>query len=190
VGRCFAAILAGIRKQDALEWVVKHLDATTIRTTIETCEPAFDVIEHVRSQIVSSFLLLFSGNARQDLSEFVITDLGLVTYERFEIDRETRPFSDRRAVVAMRAYYDAAGRLAELWIVHDAPGLLAPAEECGAVEFPASLLHRRDRLLNAIARQLEREGLPDDAASLYETTRYPPSRERRTAVPKARVAVP
>lgn len=182
----FPEVPAGIRKQEAVDWVAEHLDPATIRATIEAAEPAFDVIEILRTEIVSTCLLLFFGNARQDLSEFVITDLGLVTYERYDIDGEMRPFTDRQSVDAVLAYYDAAERLAELSKEHDAAGLLALAEECRAIEFPRSLGHRRDRLLNGIARQLEREGLADDAASLYESTRYPPSRERRARIEVAR----
>ncbi len=39
--------------------------------------------------------VLFFGGDRQDLTAFVLQDLGLRTYESYDVDAHTRPFADR-----------------------------------------------------------------------------------------------
>jgi|GEM_PF-18533 len=63
------------------------------------------VIKLLDSSLYEYLRLIFFGNMRQDFSEFVLTDLGLSTYETVDFDQHSRGFHEREDIEAyMRVY--------------------------------------------------------------------------------------
>lgn len=91
----FEDVPGGLRKDDLLAWVAEEHDEQRIRTVIDEM---FEVLSPAHSDTVSTYLLLFFGNAHQDLSEFVVTDLGHVRYEQYQLDPATMDYTPTRAI--------------------------------------------------------------------------------------------
>lgn len=127
--------------------------------------------------------LLFFGNRRQGLVDFVLSDLGVARYYPYALDRETRLFACREAVEE----YRAVGAVADLyWQWREAPevdGLTALAEAARDLEVRhGASLRPWWRLCNRLGRDCERLDLPELALSLYERSERHPARERRARV--------
>lgn len=135
---------------------------------------------------VACLQLLFFGNRRQSLTDFILSDLGVATYHPYRLDREHRLFPERAALDD----YLACGRLAD----HYAE-LREAGDDTGVVVLARSLLdiavdHRASerrwwRLFNRVARQLERCGELDTALALYRRSALHPARERAARVLEA-----
>lgn len=124
--------------------------------------------------------LLFFGNLRQTLSDFVIADLGILRYEAVELSPESRLFRDRRELELARAAHDA-DLLLEWLLPDDIDEAIALVEPWRTeVEALTGTLRRRaDGLLCRVGRALERLGREDEALRFYEPAHRPPARERR-----------
>ncbi len=126
--------------------------------------------------IISTLLLLFFGNVHQDLTEFVLQDLGLFRYENYTIDPLHRTFNSREEIetyqqlVKLRDDVEVAESLDEL--IHIAEQLPPSIEH-------EKLQRRRAKLCNHIAYELERLGEIEIAFQLYQQSHLPPSRERQ-----------
>jgi hypothetical protein len=127
--------------------------------------------------------LLFFGNRRQSLTDFVLSDLGVARYYPYPLDRQHRLFQHRDAVeeyLACAAFSDAWYELRDSGEV---AGLLELADLllAGEVRF-ASTEGRWYRLCNGLARDLERLGALDPALQLYRRSQRHPARERQLRI--------
>lgn len=128
------------------------------------------------------FLLLFFGNQYQDLSEFVITDLGHVRYENYAICRQTRYFNSRDEIDILQCYFRIEDQLQDEETLQDASLLIdLHAQLPDHAERP-ELQRRHERIANTIARQLERLEQPDAALAIYRQCQQHPSRERQARI--------
>jgi hypothetical protein len=123
--------------------------------------------------------LLFFGNRRQSLTEFVLSDLGVARYYPYALDRDQRLFPRREALDE----YLACAALSDQWYDLREAGqpddLLTLADHVLA----ADIVHpssegRWHRLCNAMGRDLERCGEMDRAYQLYGQSQRHPARER------------
>ncbi|MFV8782616.1 VRR-NUC domain-containing protein [Microbulbifer sp. SA54] len=131
-----------------------------------------------------TFKLCFFGNLNQDLTDWVLRDLGLYQYERYPLDRHNLPFQSRAQIEQHLQYYDCL-MLADEALANGSEAILALAAQLPAAHGEDATLHRRvDRLRLTLARQLERCDALDAADQLYQACTRPPARERR-----ARIAV-
>ena len=143
------------------EWTRNDIDVLykfTMQDTIDLC------------------LLLFFGNAHQNLTEFVLQDLGLFTYEKFDIDPEHQVFTSREAVDEYQL----------LMHLSDWESVCESVEELNEV---VSLLpslaitprnqHKLEKLRNRIAYRYERAGELYEAFLLYQQSTLAPARERQ-----------
>lgn len=166
----------GLRKKQTVERIVADQVPGVVRMKLLS---VFTVLQPLKLEIVDLFRLLFFGNLGQDFSEFVVTELGHVRYEAYELDRHNRPFETRMdldAAILVHTWNVAF----EQYLETGDPGMLsALATEIQQATLPDSVSRRRDRIANTVARQLERNGKPDRAAALYKTSRLPPARERK-----------
>lgn len=128
------------------------------------------------------FKLCFFGNCYQDMSEFVLRDLGVFQYEQYRIDKQSRVFQSREQIDAHLQCFDCATMLDQ--VDHqDAHALLDVDKALPEIKtHDAHLTRRVDRLHNVIARQLERIGHLEDALDRYRQSERPPSRERQVRV--------
>lgn len=127
--------------------------------------------------------LLFFGNRRQSLTEFVLSDLGVANYFPYNLDRQQRLFVNREALDE----YLACAMLSDCWYelrdTGDAQGMQELALELLSrqVNFE-STKSRWHRLCNGLARDLEREGEFATAHALYAASESHPARERRARI--------
>ncbi|MCB1647029.1 MAG: VRR-NUC domain-containing protein [Pseudomonadales bacterium] len=137
----------------------------------------FEIYEPLCTDCVLIFRLLFFGNLRQDFSDFVLNDLGIMQYESYVIDAETRFFDARETVEQLILLQQLNDQLQSEDIRADPDALTALAEQ-----LPAGLARgverRGARLVNGIARQLERLGCTQAAEDLYRRTARGDARER------------
>ncbi len=126
--------------------------------------------------VIDTLMLLFFGNPWQNLSDFVLRDLGLLRYENYRIDPDHRLFHDRASLdqyqqlLALREALQAADGLEEL---------RALARSIPAASGADALARRRARLCNRLAYALERAEDHELALALYAQSALPPARERQ-----------
>jgi len=150
----------------------------------------FHIYHPQRQREVLIYRLLFFGNLYQDLTEFVVTDLGHVRYEPYKIRKKDRLFRSRevldltfRLIELNDAYYDAVeGRSVHEVDKNALLELLEYLPEGNTVYDDPNLRRMRDNLINSIARHLERFGDHSQALHLYSLAELPPSRERRARI--------
>ncbi len=142
---------------------------------------AFTIIKLNSAHMIDVLLSLFFANTHQDLSQFVLDDLGLHQFEHYQLSKERRFFDSRLQV-------DRLIELSEIANVYWQCDRKDKANLDSLVEImPAPVLHhyvdrKREHILNDIARDYERINEPDIALALFEQTTLPPSRERRARI--------
>lgn len=113
------------------------------------------------------FRLLYFGNFRQTWSEFVLADLGITQFERFEVGA-TRAFPTRRHWDDFEQIYRCRERL----YAEEDPNLVLagvpkPMQSCPWLEA------RRQRLLFRIGQALERADRAAQALEVFEQISHP-----------------
>ena len=173
------------RKEKLVEWVLSL--PGDIRTWIHG---RFHIYRPQREREILIYRLLFFGNLYQDLTEFVVTDLGHVRYESYKIRKKDCLFHSREVLeqtFRLIELNDALYNTVEGRSVHeiDRNALLQLLEylpEGNSVYEDPGLRRMRDNLINAVARHLERTGDDIQALHLYRLAELPPSRERRARI--------
>jgi len=127
--------------------------------------------------------LLFFGNRRQGLTDFVLSDLGVARYYPYQMDRQHRLFPHREAVQEYMAIAGLGDSWYELRELGEPADLVEMASQLAtlAVEHTSSE-SRWQRLCNNIARDMERLGELELAARLYRQSERHPARERRLRI--------
>ncbi|WP_193164218.1 VRR-NUC domain-containing protein [Microbulbifer hainanensis] len=131
-----------------------------------------------------TFKLCFFGNLNQDLTDYVLRDLGLYRYESYPLDQQHLPFQSRTQIDQHLRYYDCLAQLDEA-LDAGTQAILALAEQLPMTapnSEDTTLLRRLDRLRLTLARQLERLDELDAADQLYRRCTRPPARERRARI--------
>lgn len=152
----------------------------------------------LHQQLFEQLQLCFFGNARQDLSEYVIVALGHIRYPKYQIHNEDRSVSARSVLHQLYLVAKASERWAETvdqaclytvqcfavslqgWAVLQSYD--SSVGEKGFKPIAPRLKRARARLMNRVARQLERLGDLAGAQRLYEKAFRPPGRERLVRV--------
>lgn len=129
-------------------------------------------------QVFDVLKLLFFGNLNQDLTDFVLRDLGMHRYEDYRLDRETRLFRSREQIETHLTCHQLGWELDEV-ISQGREALLEFTQRLPPMPSDDPILVRRlQRISLALARQLEREGHLNDALNLYQRLTSPDARER------------
>lgn len=140
------------------------------------------ILQLRRRSLFELYLLCFFGNRHQDLTEFVLRDLGLARYEQYTIRAENRVFGSREQLAAHQQYYQCLDRVDEDCLA-SADSIMAVALALPeADDSDPVLLRRTGRLRNQLARQLERLTAWQQALTLYRGSPLPPSRERQARI--------
>ncbi|MFT6958017.1 MAG: hypothetical protein ACJAYC_003033 [Halieaceae bacterium] len=144
------------------------------------------ILEPLGGAVITLLELLFFGNRRQGLTDFVLSDLGVASYYPYSIDRENRFFTSREAVDEYIVCGDLSTTHYEWAAVRDPETLLEMARLLLRMQFkfPASK-HRWYRLCNRVARDLERAKELDQALAVYKRSQLHPARERLVRVLEA-----
>ena len=138
----------------------------------QICDPeSFDI-----------FKLLFFGNLNQDLTEFVLRDLGLYRFENYTIDKQARLFSDKKQIDNYLEYYQLISDLDNI-LADDDTAIVELHHRLPEPNEKDSTLNRRIQRVNLLlARQLERLESLDDALTIYQKCHIPPARERTARI--------
>ncbi len=141
----------------------------------------FSVIRLNSAHMIDVLLTLFFANTHQDLSQFVLDDLGLHRFEQYQLSKERRFFDSRLQINRLIEL----SQLANLYWQSD-------RKEKANLDLllkvmPEPVQHnyvdrKREHILNDIARDYERINELDVALVLFEQTTLPPSRERRARI--------
>ena len=173
-------VAKGIKRAELDVHILENLSESVVATKLKEQ----DSIYRVRHQsIFQLFSLCFFGNLYQDMTDFVLRDLGLTRFEYYPINGDTRAFDSREQLERHLLYYRCVdvleqtlqGDVAEILDLH---GRLPPVS--GSSD--SNLVRRCDRLTNKLARQLERLEHFEEALTLYQTAIRPPSRERQSRI--------
>jgi hypothetical protein len=157
-----AALAAGNDARRFSEWYAESNDHAYAMQVSELCD---------------RMRLLFFGNLHQDWSEFVLSDLGVFTYEKVDISPSSRAFHQRQDVdhylhlYACRERFENEEPLEE--IVRDLSLLASDS---------SWLAYRRDKLIFHIAQRHEQRAEWQQALTLYSTCPYPGARVRAIRV--------
>ncbi|WP_045132991.1 hypothetical protein [Photobacterium angustum] len=150
------------KKAEIISKLESHVDSEYLLNIIS--EPLVMVQQQT---LLAKFLLLFFGNSHQDLSQFVLSDLGLNKFENYQIDTSTQLFHTTEQV----DQWLALTQLSDLyWRAHetkdyDTISSLVPLLPKAASWLP--LENKRQKLINHIARDLERNYQYDIALALF-----------------------
>jgi hypothetical protein len=119
------------------------------------------------------FRLLFFGNFRQDWSEFVLADLGILSYERIPASLHSPAFRTRAQIESFERMFRCHQWLdADLALNDVAAGVPPPIPDCDWLE------ERRQKLLFRIARHYERSGDRDAALTVLSACSHRGARMR------------
>ncbi|MFA0218845.1 VRR-NUC domain-containing protein [Vibrio splendidus] len=137
----------------------------------------FDCIYIVEAQVIDVLLLLFFANTYQDLSQFVLSDLGLNTFENYPLSKQRRFFTSRDQLNQLLQMRDIQRQYSE-GDRKDPEFLELLLQSIPAESEHRSSARKRSRLINDIARDLERLNLNDQAVFWFRQSTLPPCRER------------
>ncbi|WP_052880064.1 VRR-NUC domain-containing protein [Vibrio coralliirubri] len=137
----------------------------------------FDCIYVVESEVIDVLLILFFANTYQDLSQFVLSDLGLNTFENYPLSKQRRFFTSRDQLNQLLQIRDIQ-RLYSEGDRKDGEFLEQLLQSIPAESEHRSIARKRSRLINDLARDLERLNQNDQATFWFKQSGLPPSRER------------
>lgn len=156
-----------------------------INPSAQACPvPAFadTVYREQTGEISERLRLMFFGNLHQDWSEFVLSELGLFTYEKVIFSSSSRAFQTREDIDTYLHLHRckeqlttsiAAGNTVELTDIRHAIGPRHDSEWLEA---------RRSKLLFKLGQHHERLGMWPEALSCYQDGCYPGARARSVRV--------
>jgi|TARA_Y100000310_G_scaffold340624_1_gene437107 hypothetical protein len=170
-----SSAVAALKRPDLLDLVVSEVDDVRRQLTFDIYRPL--MIEHLRL-----YRLLFFGNLNQDLTQFVLTDLGLLSYEDYEISADARLFQHRDVIDKTLMLHDLNESSQVAVDQDDREALLRIVALMPDPKQEATLIRRRDRILNRVGRQLERQQGYVNALAVYSESSSPPARERRVRI--------
>ncbi len=137
-------------------------------------EPLYQVLVQ---DLCDRLRLIFFGNFRQDWTELILSDLGLVRYEAVAISPASQGFRNRADVDQYIALHQAKQAFQTGAAVSEVLAQLPSAA------FDNDWLEgRRQRLLFQLGQQLEKQQDWDQAQAAYAACRYPGARARAVRV--------
>lgn len=163
------------RKEVLIQHIANQFNAP--RSWQEWTNHQFGAAWHLDNQwIIRILLLLFFGNAHQDLTEFVLQDLGIYRYENYPIDAQHCIFKNR---TELEQYLHLVALREQLDIATDIESLIQLSKHLPLHCATEKLQRRRAKLCNRLAYELERANEHELALQLYQQSHLPPARERR-----------
>jgi len=147
-------------------------------------EPPVAILQLEKKELFSQLALLFFGNSRQQLSEFVVTALGHRSYENYKIRPQGvfRNLDDFQLVLKLEQWQKEYKEL-------ESPEFRVEfARQLRLKNFSANIpthhVGKFSRFLNKIGRDAERFADIDFAMEVYALSRRSPSRERQVRLLK------
>lgn len=171
--------LAKQKKEDVVRYALQELDFGEVVTSLTTRETVVKVGFEAEVMMMK---YLFFGNRGSDMTEFVVRDLGMVNFERYDESKLTARFRTRQEVEDKLLISLTSEELYELKQAE------APAEDIynwflnwneTRPELTEIAIPGYQRLVLKVGAFLEKQKLPDQALVVYELSDKVPARERR-----------
>ena len=172
-----SSVRAGDRRDTIVARIEQHCEVAAVQTYVHTL---FAVYFPLRLEELELFRLLFFGNLNQDLTEFVVLDLGLYQYEDYVCD--VRRFDSRQQIETTYRILNLDNTCKQVLAEGDHDALAQVFSSLPQQLDDQDLLRRRDRIVNRIARYFERNGDQARALQLYQNAERPPARERSARI--------
>lgn len=155
-----------------------------IGNSIKLEEPIYTLLHTSTFDIIK---LLFFGNPNQDLTEFVLRDLGLYQYEEYRIDKDTRFFENRAQIETHVDFFDLTDQLTEMLkdgaLSQDGDTLHAfSLNVSDEIKAEPSLQRHLHRFYFRVGRQLERIDQLEYAEHVYRLSPLSDTRQRLARV--------
>jgi hypothetical protein len=167
---------AAMRKAELLETLRNQFTADQVAASV--CANLEERVYRLTvDDLCERLRLMFFGNFRQNLTDFVLADLQVFRFEKVELACDSRPFQTRGQVDAFLALYRSRELLhAGADPLRALQALPAPIPDC------EWLGERRDKLRYQIARALERAGSWAAALEIYADCAHPDAGRRAALV--------
>ncbi|MCO4757104.1 MAG: VRR-NUC domain-containing protein [Oceanospirillaceae bacterium] len=166
--------LKGSSSKSALtDTLISQLGDTAVEHSVwQRFIPVPVLFPHCRDSL-ERFRLIYFGNLYQDLSQFVVSDLGIMQFESYPLDQNTRAFNRAEDVDRYLLFDQINQQLEDSILPNDEQFkiLLCPAHN-------QRLELKRNRLIKAVGQRLERDKNLSAATELYASASLPPNRER------------
>ena len=186
---CQKLTLARLRQTfDVLDWKASK---SALISEIHDSYENEEIVNRIRQEVswfeldqtdrIATFSLLFFGDRHQDLSTFVVHDLGILRLEHYVLDKKTRQFQTREEIDCYLSWWEFAERLSEGEPL-EIEQLLEFVKLLQTQQINRTLERQRSKLLNRIARELERRGELSQAFQAYDRSQLHPARERKLRV--------
>lgn len=178
---CFKTLWPGVkcpkgRRSELVEALLESSEEEIFQWAYELDE----LLTPLEYETMLAFRLFFFGNLYQDMSEFILEDLGVLKFEPYKIGKEDRAFPNRkvfrqvRQIIEWREEFYWASEEEEIEVVDR---IFAELIQLKPSHF---LVERRQKkFLAQMGRYYERQKLQEAAVGAYEASGVPPSRERR-----------
>ncbi len=172
----YPEIPKALRKSQLIDLLPEQFENSTLSLP-------FTPIKLIDNDKLPLFCLLFFGNRHQEFAQFVLENLGIHTFEQYEVSTKTRIFHSRQEIISSLAIGELAASYEEI----DRKSQQALQNFSKLIPVPHGKHASRsyNKLVNLVARDLERVGAFDDALDLFRQTVTPPSRERQARILKA-----
>lgn len=166
----------GNRKADLFQKVMQYPDRDALLKAAKQQCPA---VATQGAECIRLLLLLYFGNGNQDLTEFVLQDLGLMVFESYEILDEHRTFSDRKSI-DQRLLIDQLNEMAYVLTEEGPESMLSGLiEVLQNTPWMPQMQNRLSRVYNRLGAYYERQGNLSQALSLFQNSKLHPAAERQ-----------
>lgn len=170
--------LKKLKKEELVNAIIETTDFKEITEKINAFEP---IIKVNFEKEVAFLKFLFFGNRYLDMTEFVVRDLGLISYHHHNDEALVARFANRKEAE-------------DKWFISEQYELFkklqteaTPAEiydwfmtfSASTTTISEVALPSYERLIIRVGRYLERENKLDEALEVYQLTAIVPSRERQ-----------
>ncbi|MDF1667860.1 MAG: VRR-NUC domain-containing protein, partial [Planctomycetota bacterium] len=164
--------------------VEEIVTAHSQKRILKTLQAQMTIYQPQHHDIIHLMRLLFFGNLHQNLTDFVLQDLGIYQYEDYPWGQENRLFKTREDVDECFDLIECS-RFVELLLFEEE---LEDAKTLGRTvkEKNGSLTGRNrriaDRMFNRLGQVCEKSQELESALEFYGYSQYPPARERATRI--------
>ncbi|WP_338875955.1 VRR-NUC domain-containing protein [Spirosoma sp. SC4-14] len=167
------------KKEGVVNYARHELDFGEIVTSLTTHETVIKMNFEAEGMMIK---YLFFGNRSANMTEFVVRDLGMVNFERYDESKLTARFRTRKEVEDKLLISLTSEEF------HDLKEAETPADDIynwflnwneTRPELSEIAIPGYQKLVVRIGSYLERQKLPEPALAVYELSNQVPARERR-----------
>ncbi|PCJ58434.1 MAG: hypothetical protein COA79_13005 [Planctomycetota bacterium] len=167
--------IKNLKKDDIVEHLLDAYDEAILLKKIFEFDSVIKVNVEYECSVIK---LLFFGNSYQDLSEFVISKLGHIKYEQYELNFDHFLFQNMAEINGYLALNLISESVQECIELKDSQKINEISKTLIMSEFTKINNNKKYKVINKIAKYSEQNKNYEDAISMYELSQRHPSQER------------